>query len=330
MHKLLRLRTYVAGLMAVVGVGLAATAFPDKVSEAYANVSRFALYLQRPAFASLYADEVRRGTKAASLLATIHPNTETCIISTDMGDLVGSGDEADMVVVYDARFTEPESRCGETDFGYNSLAVFVPKGLSYNFSGGITPKKLNSNPSEFRIVGPFVIQYFYGTDFPWVEFWYLGKGKLNHTEEQLDLTDNSEHEYVLQSQAIPGGMLFWGPPRGLFHMIIAEDGQIRSSGGFPPDFDSSSGHAVRLDWDGHSFGEEFEEVFDRSREEGPVIKVSRLDQLYVSGCEPLEGFTTSALLPGALLPIFELSPVLRCGGNNEDDFEDIRIVHNVE
>jgi len=80
-----------------------------------------------------------------------------------------------------------------------------------------------------------------------------------------------------------------------------------------------------LHWDGDTFVDAQGQDVSAGFVHGAVLTLPPLVHLYISGCEAAEGFTTSALFPGAVVPLFDQSPRIQCGGRNEEEHKDFTL-----
>ena len=80
-----------------------------------------------------------------------------------------------------------------------------------------------------------------------------------------------------------------------------------------------------LHWDGAAFVDAEGHDVSSGFVHGSVLTLSPLVHLRISGCEAVQGFTTSALFPGAVVPLFDQAPLIRCGLRNEDEQTDFTL-----
>lgn len=275
--------------------------------------------------------------EAARLLRENLPD-EACVQQAMAADLSESAWKADLVILFSPKLEgEP---CGPMQ-GEHYLAAFVPNGLSMRHAGtggGPGSEQSSGLPSTAAGAGRFFAQTFYGVDNPYTVFWYVHDGGLRHVDGvTIPLTDHAENEYKLSTKVVPGGLIGWGTPSGLFHLLVDKDGKVTTGPGLPRSMAKGDSLALDLHWDGSTFRTaprvvggasaasseradwpEYAEV----AKEGDTVTVLRLTplvRLYLSGCEAVTGFAPGGEdFPGALLPRFNEAPLLRCGGTGEE------------
>ena len=308
---------------------LGAFLFPKKVEEAYEAASQTVQQLPRPVYAIWYSKLGNLDEKALELVHSLHPGSNICVIRREMVDLSRDGWPADLLVEYAESPSESALTCGERSPERDApryLAVFTPLGFSFHHAGTAG----GSLPSEWVAKDGFLFRYWLETDFPQINVWYVYKGVLIDPEdnpdaiiEMTDLDSDSRYVFQLHTQLFNDGLIGWGTPEGLFHIVITSDGKLLRGSGLPKDLARPNSHARELRWDGHSFvsgkanGLTVGVSANASNE--PAIKISPLSHLYVAGCEIVQGFATSPDFPGAVIPVFAESPILECPGPREDD-----------
>ena len=325
-------RVYVvSGIVAtVVGVLL----FQKNITDAYDATMKTFSYAPRPYFHVRMRSESTRSETALGLLQLLH-GSDICVLATVVTDMRESGWNADLAVSYMAK--EEDGSCEPIVGSPPSLAFFTPSGFTLRHAGSYSGQD-GGLPFLMSAAGPFIFQMFTGTDRPFVHIWYLHRGEARAVENfRIDLTDYAEFEYNLEFRPVPGGIIGWGTPNGLFHLLIGQDGTATAGRGMPPGMRSRDAHAVSLHWDFETFrrppenvglslpssasANAWEEYAGVEREgDGVVaIQLGRLDRLYVTSCAPVSGFSTSdAQMPGALIPHFQQQPRLECSGRGED------------
>jgi hypothetical protein len=313
-------RVLVPLVLAIVAI----ITFPEKIEKAYEVAMRTLARLPRPAVALWYRIEHNRDAIALRLTRELHPGAVLCVVKAVMADLVEDGWKADLVIEYAQQPTDPHAACGEDDSGYPSVAVFTftPAFSAFRYAGDLQSEGL---PFTWTINGRFLFLNYYGTDFPWIGIWYLYDGQLKDSKDSIKLTDDSEHDYPLQTRPLPGGLIGWGTPEGLFHMTVAADGTFVKVLGLPPVLARTDSSAKDLHWDGDTFVDAEGHDVSSGLVHGSVLTLRPLVHLYISGCEAIQGFTTSALFPGAVIPVFNQAPLIRCGLKNEDEFKDFTL-----
>jgi hypothetical protein len=304
---------------------VAAISYPKKLEEAYDVFTRTLRRVERPV-AALWNEHVANlDHKARELVGRLHPTSDVCIVERALVDLERDGWRADLMVTYALRPQDPTLECGtHPDAPRPSLAMFTPEWLSFQVAG--TAGQPDEPPSSWSARHGFLFREWAGTDFPSLDVWYVHDGKLVDAGASIKLTDDSEHEYELRTQAFDGGLIGWGVPEGLFHMRVGATGKFSKQPGLPTELVRPNSHAVELRWSGTAFVDtEGNELSGETYKDG-VVSVSRLAHVYVAGCEVLHGFANSTVFPGALVPEFVQSPLLRCGGRNEEDSTDVKVI----
>jgi hypothetical protein len=303
---------------------VAVMTFPEKIEKAYEVAVRTLARLPRPAITLWYGIERNRDATALRLTRELHPGAALCVVKAAMADLVEDGWKADLVIEYAQQPTDPHAACVEDGSGYPSVAVFTftPAFSAFRYAGDLKSEGL---PFTWTINGRFLFLNYYGTDFPGIGIWYLYDGQLKDAQAQITLPDDSEHEYTLQSRPIPGGLIGWGTPEGLFHMTVAADGTFVKAPGLPPALARLDSFAMDLHWDGDTFVDAEGHDVSSGFVHGSVLTLRPLVHLYISGCEAVQGLTISALFPGAVVPVFNQAPLIRCGLKNEDEFKDFTL-----
>jgi hypothetical protein len=306
-----------------------------QLKEAWILCEQVLVTAARPYHHVLLKIESARKAMAGRLLAGMYAN-ELCFFQALAADLSESGWEADLIVSY-AEKPEGEDCSSVEPRGY--ITAFVPDGLSLTHMGTENADTAGF-PYGFEEVGRFVFQNFFGTDWPFIEVWYAHGGELRHGEDiRITLADAAENEYELKTKLISGGLLAWGTPDGLFHLLVTEGGRLTRRPGLPPAMARRDVLAVSLHWDGSTFRvppqnaqshswapvereswPEFDAIEkDKESNVVTVLRLSPLDRLYVSGCETVQGFLKAEkALPGAIMPRFSEAPVLRCGGSGRE------------
>ncbi len=311
-------------LIALIGgYVIAGLTFPKKIEEAYEVSVKTLNRVPRPVIALWYSFVGNKDSKSLELVRQLHPGAEFCLEKSEITDLVHDGWAADLIVVYAPKPAEANIECGTPDAPRDSLAVYTPVNFSFYYAGSAGMR--DDPPSEWFARDGFIFRKWYQTDFPELEVWYLSEHKLIKADANIKLTDDSEHEYELRTTRYRNGLIGWGVPEGLFHMAVLPDGKFEKAAGLPNDLKRPDSQAVELRWSGTSFVDEAGKDWAQDFSKNPVIAVSQLAHLYLSGCEPIEGFTDSPLLPGAVVPRFDQSPLLQCGGHAEEEFTLIKL-----
>ncbi len=321
-----------AGVVAtIVGVLL----FQKKIAEAYDTTMKTLSYAPRPYFHVRMRSESARSETAMSLLQRLH-GSDICVLETVVTDMRESGWNAELAVSYMAK--AEDRACDPSVATPPSLAFFTPSGFTLRHAGTYSGEDVGL-PFQMSSAGPFVFQMFTGIDRPFVHIWYLHQGEARAVENfRIDLTDYAEFEYSLEFRVVPGGIIGWGTPDGLFHLLVGQDGTATAGRGMPPGMRSRDAHAVSLHWDLETFrrppenvgvglpssasADAWEEYSGVERRGDAVvgIQLGRLDRLYVTSCRAVRGFSTSdANMPGALIPQFQQQPRLECSGRGEND-----------
>lgn len=309
----------------VLGVVLIVIGTSKDWLQNYADAVDLVNSATRPAYSYFYGIGWLRERQADSLVNGLHPGAAFCVLKATMADLVDDGWPADLLVEY-AEPAKDASNC-EDDHGNIQLAVFTPVGFFYLPAGsnnGARDPDVGL-PFSWRVDGRFIFQDFYQVDEPPIGIWYVEGRKLVNSHELLKITDDSEHDYTMHTKRFEGGLVIWGLPEGMFYIHVDKDGKFTKAPGLPKSLDWLDGNALVLNWDGATFrGASGEEVVGYQADLGK-IKVDPLSHLYISRCETNDGFVESASAPGAFVPLFDKSPVLTCGGSNEEDHYDITV-----
>jgi hypothetical protein len=319
-----RIKAFWLVVASVISAILAVLTFPKKVIEASDVSSQTWASIQRPLVALWYGHIGNLTGKAGRLVTELHPGSDVCVVKSALADLKRDGWEADLVIVYAQKPADKSFGCGtHPDAPRPLLAVFTPSGFSFRYAG--TAGASDDPPSEWTTRDGFLFRKWEGTDFPSLDVWYLYSGALNNSGTNLKLTDDSEHEYDLRTKKYEDGVIGWGTPEGLFYMEVSPEGKFVKANGLPKALFRPDSSAVDLRWLGTSFADSSGKELSSDQFKDFKLQVTPLSHLYVSGCEPVQGFMSSQYFPGAVVPIFNQSPQLRCSGSNEDEFTDITV-----
>lgn len=310
-----------------IGTVVAILVFPTKIDEAYDVTVRTLGRLPRPVFAALFQFDGARDSTARKLIKELHPGHSLCTRQVEAGDLVGKGWKADLAITYSPE--DPSSGCEYQD-EWPYLVVFTPRGFWLDRVG--VARDGGGTGYTFEVVGRLILQYYeIGTQFPWYKILYVYNNKLQVSDVTIGLEGFGDL-YEFHYRPIENGLLGWGTPDGLFHLIVSADGAVTKAFGPPPTLARPDITAISLYWDGETFRrqpegevvapttntESWPEFMGTLKKDGVVTElyVQALDRLYIGGCRPASGFSESASLPGALIPKFTDSPQLKCGSRD--------------
>jgi hypothetical protein len=297
---------------------LSAAVFPAQIEEAYQVGSRTLGRIPRPALAFWYGHIASRDSLALTLARRLDPAVDLCLISSSLADLERDGWQADLVVEYAEQSSDPDMGCGmDWNVAHPTLAVFVPSGFSYQHAGNAG--NVDDPPSDWTVEDGFLFRRWSQTDFPSIDIWYLRDGRLVDADVSIQLTDTSEEEYALETKSYDRGFIGWGVPEGLFHVEITAEGSLQKAPGMPPELAQADSHGIELSWSEGAFFSSDGSKLPETTFDGSKLRLPPMSHLYVSGCNPIQGFARSDMLPGALMPDFAKSPRLQCGASGEDN-----------